>query len=85
VFSPQIEELKEDEETGERRIFSKLQKDLCWNQAASIPFRDPQRWKFDAVGNPVMYHLKGCKGSLCHEYDHILPYSKGGKTVLNNC
>jgi 5-methylcytosine-specific restriction endonuclease McrA len=22
---------------------------------------------------------------LCHEYDHILPHSKGGETRLNNC
>jgi 5-methylcytosine-specific restriction endonuclease McrA len=24
-------------------------------------------------------------GLFCHEYDHIIPYSKGGKTELPNC
>ncbi len=22
---------------------------------------------------------------MCHEYDHIVPFSKGGKTVVANC
>ena len=50
-----------------------------------IPGRDPARWRLDAVGNPVLYMLRGCHGTLCHEYDHIVPYSKGGKTVVANC
>jgi hypothetical protein len=29
--------------------------------------------------------LRGCHGSLCHEYDHIVPFSKGGKTEVSNC
>ena len=37
------------------------------------------------MGNPVLYTLRGCHGSLCHEYDHIVPFSKGGKTEVNNC
>ena len=24
-------------------------------------------------------------GSICYEYDHINPYSKGGKTTTDNC
>ena len=32
-----------------------------------------------------MYALRGCHGSLCHEYDHIVPFSKGGKTTVENC
>ena len=50
-----------------------------------MPGRDPDRWRFDPIGNPVMKALRGCQGALCHEYDHIVPYSKGGKTVLSNC
>ena len=38
-----------------------------------IPGRDPARWRLDAVGNPVLYLLRGCHGTLCHEYDHIMP------------
>lgn len=29
--------------------------------------------------------MKGCTGPLCHEYDHIIPYSKGGDTIVRNC
>jgi 5-methylcytosine-specific restriction endonuclease McrA len=47
--------------------------------------RNPERWRLDAVGNPVFKYLKGCEGPLCHEYDHIIPYSKGGKTTIENC
>jgi HNH endonuclease. len=47
--------------------------------------RHPDRWRLDAVGNPVFRFLKGCQGPVCHEYDHIIPWSKGGKTVIENC
>lgn len=47
--------------------------------------RHPDRWRLDALGNPVLKVLKGCEGPFCHEYDHIIPYSKGGKTELYNC
>lgn len=32
-----------------------------------------------------MKALKGCHGPLCHEYDHIIPFSKGGETTVRNC
>lgn len=50
-----------------------------------VPGRDPSRWRMDPFGNPVMYSLRGCPGRFCHEYDHILPYSKGGHSVIENC
>lgn len=43
------------------------------------------RWRYDSIGNPVLYVLRGCHGALCHEYDHIVPFSKGGRTIINNC
>ena len=67
------------------RIFTPKQKQRCWNAATPIPGRNPARWRYDAVGNPVLNQLKGCFGALCHEYDHIIPHSKGGKTVATNC
>lgn len=47
--------------------------------------RDPDRWRLDALGNPVCRALRGCFGPLCHEYDHVTPFSKGGKTETMNC
>jgi hypothetical protein len=67
------------------RIFTNKQKELCWKKAMIIPGRDPDRWRIDAAGNFVLKALKGCQGPLCHEYDHIVPFSKGGETVLRNC
>lgn len=67
------------------RIFTPKQKEECWNMAAKIEGRNEKRWRMDIVGNPVLKALRGCNGPLCHEYDHILPHSKGGDTMLNNC
>ncbi len=67
------------------RIFTPKQKEDCWKFSTMIPGRDPNRWRYDAVGNPVLKALRGCMGPLCHEYDHIVPHSKGGDTMLNNC
>ena len=75
----------EEEELGEHRLFTRHQKEVCWNNAKPMLGRDPERWRYDPVGNPVLKALRGCQGSLCHEYDHIVPFSKGGKTVLSNC
>ena len=37
------------------------------------------------MGNPVLHALRGCGGPYCHEYDHIVPFSKGGETTVENC
>ena len=50
-----------------------------------MPGRNPFRWRYDTIGNLVLGNLKGCFGALCHEYDHIKPYSKGGPTSVYNC
>mmetsp|Transcript_354 Transcript_354/g.640 ORF Transcript_354/g.640 Transcript_354/m.640 type:complete len:183 (-) Transcript_354:2036-2584(-) len=68
-----------------RRTFSNSAKRACWNNAQPIPGRNPDRWRFDAVGNPVCFRLKSCDGCMCHEYDHIVPYSKGGLSTAENC
>jgi hypothetical protein len=47
--------------------------------------RAPERWRLDAMGIPVCKALRGCHGPLCHEYDHIIPFSKGGQTTIDNC
>ena len=78
-------DVKKMEELGEHRIFTKHQKELCWQNSGIITGRDPDRWRFDPIGNPVLKALRGCHGALCHEYDHIVPFSKGGKTTVANC
>ncbi|XP_051152110.1 uncharacterized protein LOC127266058 [Andrographis paniculata] len=67
------------------RSFPYSVKQQCWEKAEKIKGRDPERWRRDALGNIVFRKLVGCPGCLCHDYDHIVPYSKGGKSTLENC
>lgn len=67
------------------RSFPYHVKVACWNEAATVPGRDPERWRMDALGNLLFRKLVGCDGCLCHDYDHILPYSRGGESTLENC
>ena len=83
-FDSKTKKLLHEEEQN-NRLFTKNQKEICWKNAAVISGRHPERWRFDAIGNPVLSSLRGCFGALCHEYDHIVPFSKGGQTVVSNC
>ncbi|KAF8081199.1 hypothetical protein N665_0900s0007 [Sinapis alba] len=69
----------------EPRSFPYSVKQQCWEKAEKIKGRDPERWRRDHLGNIVFRKLVGCPGCLCHDYDHIVPYSKGGKSTLDNC
>ncbi|XVF54329.1 hypothetical protein PTKIN_Ptkin05aG0172400 [Pterospermum kingtungense] len=71
--------------TSNPRSFPYSVKQQCWEKAEKVKGRDPDRWRRDAVGNIVFRKLVGCPGCLCHDYDHIIPYSKGGKSNLENC
>ncbi|KAL5210342.1 hypothetical protein ABZP36_005965 [Zizania latifolia] len=70
---------------SEPRSFPYVVKQQCWEKADRVPGRDQERWRRDALGNVVFRKLVGCPGCLCHDYDHIVPYSKGGKSTLENC
>lgn len=61
---------------SEPRSFPYAVKQQCWEKAERVPGRDPERWRRDALGNIVFRKLVGCPGCLCHDYDHIVPYSK---------
>ncbi|CAN6578153.1 unnamed protein product [Malus baccata var. baccata] len=67
------------------RSFPYSVKQQCWDKAEKIKGRDPDRWRRDPLGNTIFRKLVGCPGCLCHDYDHILPYSKGGQSTLENC
>ncbi|KAK1307899.1 hypothetical protein QJS10_CPA09g01529 [Acorus calamus] len=67
------------------RSFPYWVKQQCWDKAEKVKGRDPERWRRDPLGNLVFRKLVGCLGCLCHDYDHILPFSKGGKSTLENC
>ncbi|GFP87841.1 hypothetical protein PHJA_000927800 [Phtheirospermum japonicum] len=67
------------------RSFPYSVKQQCWEKAEKVKGRDPDRWRRDPLGNIVFRKLVGCPGCLCHDYDHIVPYSKGGKSTLENC
>ncbi|GKA59411.1 hypothetical protein Tco_0758724 [Tanacetum coccineum] len=58
------------------RSFPYSVKQQCWDKAEKIKGRDPDRWRLDPLGNTIFRKLVGCPGCLCHDYDHILPYSK---------
>ncbi|TKY55081.1 hypothetical protein E2542_SST19495 [Spatholobus suberectus] len=67
------------------RSFSHKVKQQCWEKADKVKGRDPERWRRDTLGNIVFRKLLGCPGCLCHDYDHVIPYSKGGESTLENC
>ncbi|KAM3290005.1 putative protein isoform X1 [Capsicum chacoense] len=67
------------------RSFPYSVKQQCWAKAEKVKGRDPDRWRRDPLGNIVFRKLVGCPGCLCHDYDHITPYSKGGESTLGNC
>lgn len=58
------------------RSFPYSVKQQCWDKAEKVKGRDPDRWRRDFVGNILFRKLVGCPGCLCHDYDHIVPYSK---------
>lgn len=58
------------------RSFPYSVKQQCWEKAEKVKGRDPDRWRRDPLGNTVFRKLVGCPGCLCHDYDHIIPYSK---------
>ncbi|KAG5571599.1 hypothetical protein H5410_061365 [Solanum commersonii] len=67
------------------RSFPYSIKQQCWDKAEKVKGRDPDRWRRDPLGNTIFRKLVGCRGCLCHDYDHIIPYSKGGDSTLENC
>ncbi len=47
--------------------------------------RNSDRWRLDAVGNPVLKSLKSCDGPHCYKFDLAIPISKGGVCEPQNC
>uniref|UniRef100_A0A3Q7JXD6 HNH nuclease domain-containing protein n=1 Tax=Solanum lycopersicum TaxID=4081 RepID=A0A3Q7JXD6_SOLLC len=58
------------------RSFPYSVKQQCWDKAEKVKGRDLDRWRRDPLGNTIFRKLVGCPGCLCHDYDHIIPYSK---------
>ncbi|XVF50064.1 hypothetical protein PTKIN_Ptkin04bG0064400 [Pterospermum kingtungense] len=67
------------------RFFDSKAKSRCWANAEMVPGRHPERWRKDAAGNIVCKRFCNCQGCLCFEYDHIVPFSKGGESTEENC
>eukprot|EP01013_Petalomonas_cantuscygni_P017786 TRINITY_DN35033_c0_g1_i1.p1 TRINITY_DN35033_c0_g1~~TRINITY_DN35033_c0_g1_i1.p1 ORF type:complete len:176 (-),score=1.24 TRINITY_DN35033_c0_g1_i1:105-632(-) len=75
---------KEVDDRGPR-IFTQDMKTKCWEQADWVIGRDPDRWRRDRFGHIVVAPLRSCYGPLCYEFDHRIPFAKGGKTSVDNC
>ncbi|KAF5477082.1 hypothetical protein F2P56_003760 [Juglans regia] len=67
------------------RFFDSNTKRKCWAKAETLIGRHPERWRKDAAGNIVCKRFCNCQGCLCFEYDHIVPFSKGGESTYDNC
>ncbi|GJQ13500.1 hypothetical protein GpartN1_g5291.t1 [Galdieria partita] len=70
------------------RQFQHIDKEACWLKAEPVVSecsrgRDPSRWRRDLAGNVVCKKLRG--GPFCMDYDHVVPLSKGGESILDNC
>lgn len=74
-----------DNKEGRPRFFDLEARKKCWAKAEKVPGRDPERWRKDVAGNIVGKRFHRCLGCLCFEYDHIVPFSKGGDSVSENC
>ena len=68
-----------------RRSFSRAVKKECWELAEKIAGRDPDRFRMDKSGSVVCKRLTNCHGCMCHQYDHIVAWSKGGESTIDNC
>ncbi|XP_020580228.1 uncharacterized protein LOC110024543 isoform X2 [Phalaenopsis equestris] len=75
----------EEEERGRPRHFDAKAKARCWQFADVVAGRHPERWRRDSAGNVVCKRFYNCQGCLCFEYDHVIPYSKGGESTAENC
>ncbi|XP_050377742.1 uncharacterized protein LOC126794979 [Argentina anserina] len=80
-----LDDVTDNSYNNNPRSFPHSVKQQCWEKAEKIRGRDPDRWRRDPLGNTVFRKLVGCPGCLCHDYDHIVPYSKGGESTLENC
>ncbi|XP_077230722.1 HNH endonuclease domain-containing protein [Tasmannia lanceolata] len=73
------------EEKERPRFFDAKTKAKCWQNADVVSDRHPDRWRKDGAGNIVCKRFRNCLGCLCYEYDHIIPFSKGGESTVENC
>ncbi|KAJ4791469.1 hypothetical protein LUZ62_042715 [Rhynchospora pubera] len=72
-------------DAGRPRAFDVKARAECWKKADVVPGRHPERWRQDPAGNVVCKRFWNCHGCLCYEYDHIVPFSKGGESTADNC
>ncbi|EME28846.1 endonuclease isoform 2 [Galdieria sulphuraria] len=75
----------EKKEAKVLKQFQHIDKEACWLKADAVRGRDPSRWRRDLAGNVICKKLRGCRGPFCMDFDHVVPLSKGGESVLDNC
>lgn len=66
--------------------FSWADKEMAWKRAKKVLGRDPARWRRDIVGNVLFkMHTFRINTNTAYNFDYIIPKSKGGKTIGQNC
>lgn len=75
----------EQEKIRRSRSFDERARQQCWQKADVVAGRHPDRWRKDPAGNIVCHKFTNCSGCLCHQYDHVRPFSRGGESDAGNC
>ena len=83
---------KPSRQLDKRRIFSPIQKEQIWNNAEKVVDFDPTQFRYDManclVSNLFTYNKaitpNEYQKMLAFEYEHVIPYSKGGSTTTKN-
>lgn len=59
-------------------------KDHAWNQASMVTNKNPDLYRYDALGNVLYYHNYGQYSAMGWTIDHKKPQAAGGEHHYKN-